>query len=141
MTEVNKRRNVSVLHLMKNNPQLVTLFDIKPRLNPRDTYFGDSVNATCLSYDVKAGETIQYVDFTSLYPTVSKYDKYISQYFGIAQVDVLSPRHLYHPVFPYRTGGKLMFPLCRNVPTFEFKMDASVQIKIKVHIVRFVPQS
>ena len=27
---------------------------------------------------------------------------------------VLLPRALYHPVLPYRTQGKLMFPLCRT---------------------------
>ena len=27
---------------------------------------------------------------------------------------MLPPRDLYHPVFPYRTQGKLMFPLCRT---------------------------
>jgi hypothetical protein len=27
---------------------------------------------------------------------------------------VLPPRALYHPVLPYRTQGKLMFPLCRT---------------------------
>ena len=115
------------------------------------------MNATCLSYDVEADETIQYVDFTFLYPAVNKYDKYmvghpeiivrnlkpISHYFGIAQVDVLPPRHLYLPVLPYRTGGKLMFPLFEAVPTstFKIKMNASAQIKIEFYMVRFVPQS
>ncbi len=30
------------------------------------------------------------------------------------QCQVLPPRGLYHPVLPYRTGGKLLFPLCRT---------------------------
>ena len=74
------------------------------------------MNATCLSYDVEADETIQYVDFTFLYPAVNKYDKYmvghseiivrnlkpISQYFGIAQVDVL--RHVIYITRSSHTG-------------------------------------
>ncbi|XP_041361864.1 uncharacterized protein LOC121377831 [Gigantopelta aegis] len=37
----------------------------------------------------------------------------MDQYFGIAKVKVLPPRRLYHPVLPYRSNGKLKFPLCR----------------------------
>ena len=33
-------------------------------------------------------------------------------YFGLIQCQVLPPRHLYHPVLPYRHEGKLLFPLC-----------------------------
>ena len=37
----------------------------------------------------------------------------IQQYFGLIQCQVLPPRHLYHPVLPYRQEGKLTFsPLC-----------------------------
>ena len=38
----------------------------------------------------------------------------ISEYFGLVKCSVLPPRALYHPVLPYRTQGKLMFPLCRT---------------------------
>ena len=74
------------------------------------------------------GERIKYVDFTSLYPYVNKYCEYprghpkiitnpvrdLSVYFGIAKVKILPPRGLYHPVLPYRSCGKLKFPLCRT---------------------------
>ena len=64
----------------------------------------------------------------SLYPYVNKYSRYpvghpeiitdhfddLGSYFGIAKVKVLSPRGLYHPVLPYRSNGKLKFPLCRT---------------------------
>ena len=67
-----------------------------------------------------------YVDFTSLYPTVHKYDQYpighpeiittnfqaLENYFGIVKLSILPPKKLYHPVFPYRSNGKLMLPLC-----------------------------
>jgi len=38
----------------------------------------------------------------------------LSDYFGLAQCTVLLPTELYHPVLPYRSGGKLTFPLCRK---------------------------
>ena len=84
--------------------------------------------------DESIGEEIQYVDVTSLYPTVNKYDENpighptiithpedqdISHYFGLPKVDVLAPRQLYHPVLPHRSLGKLTFPLCRASVTEE----------------------
>ena len=38
----------------------------------------------------------------------------ISTYFGLIKCTVLPPRGLFHPVLPYRTQGKLMFPLCKS---------------------------
>ena len=38
----------------------------------------------------------------------------ISTYFGLIKCTVLPPRGLFHPVLPYRTPGKLMFPLCKS---------------------------
>ena len=38
----------------------------------------------------------------------------ISTYFGMIKCTVLPPRALLHPVLPYRTQGKLMFPLCKT---------------------------
>jgi hypothetical protein len=38
----------------------------------------------------------------------------ISTYFGLIKCSVLPPRGLFHPVLPYRTQGKLMFPLCNS---------------------------
>ena len=35
----------------------------------------------------------------------------LDQYFGIAKVRILPPRGLYHPLLPYRSNGKLKFPL------------------------------
>lgn len=101
-----------------------------PSLNPRDAFFGGRTNA-CQLYaeaDVNQGEEIRYVDVTSLYPTVNKYDTFpvkypqiitqpvqdIQRYFGIADCTVVPPMYLYHPVLPYRCGGKVTFPLCRQ---------------------------
>ncbi|CAH1240719.1 Hypp6075 [Branchiostoma lanceolatum] len=102
-------------------------------LNPRDAFFGGRTNATKLYAKVTPGrgETIEYVDFTSLYPYVNKYGRYptghadiivqnfkdVSAYFGVVKCKVLAPRKLYHPVLPDRVGDKLMFHLCRACAT------------------------
>ena len=99
-------------------------------LQPRDAFFGGRTNAVKLHHRVTApGETIKYQDVTSLYPWVNKYGTYpiqhptiitqidhvdISRYFGVAKVTVQPPYGLYHPVLPWRSGGKLTFPLCRT---------------------------
>ena len=38
----------------------------------------------------------------------------ISSYFGLIKCTVLPPRGLLHPVLPYPTQNKLMFPLCKT---------------------------
>jgi hypothetical protein len=38
-------------------------------------------------------------------------------YFGLVKCEVLPPRGLFHPVLPYRSRGKLLFPLCRVCAT------------------------
>lgn len=64
----------------------------------------------------------------SLYPWTNKYCSYplghgeiisdnfgpLEQYFGLVKCTVLPPRGLYHPVLPYRSNNKLLFPLCRT---------------------------
>ena len=70
----------------------------------------------------------RYVDFTSLYPWCNKSTEVvvghpeiitenfddISTYFGLIKCTVLPPKGLLHPVLPYRTKDKLMFPLCKT---------------------------
>ena len=67
---------------------------------------------------------------TSLYPWVNKYslyptghptvitqfvdDTHLKDYFGLVKLTIRPPRGLYHPVLPFRHGGKLTFPLCRT---------------------------
>jgi hypothetical protein len=100
---------------------------VDDRLNCRDGFFGGRVNATKLHYKVKEGEEIRYIDFTSLYPFINKTCRYpvshptvqtrgpfkeISEYFGMAYVEVLPPRGLYHPVLPFRWNNRLLFGLC-----------------------------
>ncbi|MET0103898.1 MAG: DNA polymerase, partial [Sedimenticola sp.] len=123
-------------HQLDRDPDLKTYvdqLDLAERLDPRDSFFGGRTNASQLRYNTAGEEQIKYVDFTSLYPWVNKYAEYpvghpkiitkdfddLSEYFGIAKVKVLPPRQLYHPVLPYRSNGKLKFPLCRTCADIE----------------------
>ena len=36
----------------------------------------------------------------------------LSDYYGIAKVDIVPPDEFFNPVLPYRSGGKFTFPLC-----------------------------
>ena len=109
--------------------RLVQSFDLAPRLQPRDAFFGGRTNAIKLYHVVQDGEKIYYLDFTSLYPWTNKNCLYpvghpvvihepdttdIGSYFGLVKCKILPPYGLYHPVLPYRSGGKLTFPLCRT---------------------------
>ena len=104
-------------------------FEIVTPLEPREAFFGSRTGATTLYAKAGEGEEISYVDFTSLYPSINKHGTYpvgfpvtylnpadqnIFNYFGIAQVDILAPDRLFHPVLRVREGGKLTFPLCRS---------------------------
>ncbi|MES9881304.1 MAG: DNA polymerase, partial [Sedimenticola sp.] len=109
-----------------NLKMFVKNLDVQSRLDPRDSFFGGRTNATKLRCEVTGEDKMKYVDFCSLYPYVNAYSRYpvghpeiftsefrpLTDYFGIAKVTVLPPRGLYHPVLPYRSGGKLKFPLC-----------------------------
>lgn len=97
------------------------------RLNPRDAFFGGRTNAVKLYHKVDEVEKIHYIDYTSLYPFINKTVRYpighpvivtepesndISGYFGLIKCKVVAPFGLYHPVLPFRSQGKLLFPLC-----------------------------
>lgn len=115
----------------KTNPQLKAVLknlEMVPPLNPREAFYGGRTGAVHLHCKVQDPDIIKYSDVTSLYPWVNKYKEYpvcfpliytnpwdqeIHHYFGTAQVDILHPEMLFHPVLLYRAGGKLTFPLCR----------------------------
>ena len=120
--------------LSKHDPRLIqflhTLEIVEP-LDPRHAFYGGRTGATCLYHktDEAKGEKVHYIDVTSEYPWVNKYRTYpvgrpqiltspqiadLSDYYGIAKVDIVPPEELFNPVLPYRSGGKLTFPLCRT---------------------------
>ena len=117
--------------IYQNDPELrhyLQNLDITDGLDPGESFFGGRTNASQLYYRTKETEQIKYVDFTSLYPWVNKTCQYpvghpevitsdfqdLDHYFGIAKVRILPPRGLYHPMLPYRSNGKLKFPLCQT---------------------------
>ena len=114
----------------KTDPELQAFLqelEMVPPLNPRDAFYGGRTGAVALHCKVEDPDLIKYADVTSLYPWFNKYmecpvrfpliytnprDQDIHHYFGVAKVDILAPEFLFHPVLPYRAGGKLTFPLC-----------------------------
>ena len=103
-------------------------FEVVDSLEPRDAFCGGRRNAAKLFHECQDEEKIRYLDFTSLHPWCNKNTltvvghpqiitenfQEISAYFGFIKCTVLPPRRLFHPVLPYRTQGKLMFPLCKT---------------------------
>jgi len=85
-----------------------------------------------LHYKARKIETIQYVDFMSLYPYICKYFKFpvghpiihvgdackdieaCLRMDGLIKCSILPPEKLYHPVLPFSFNNKLMFCLCRT---------------------------
>ncbi|KAK3704771.1 hypothetical protein QZH41_009498 [Actinostola sp. cb2023] len=95
-------------------------------LNPREGLFGGRTNALKLYFKCPEGSRVDYVDFTSLYPSVMLsggaytvghptlirrdfQTPLTDQYYGLNKVKVLPPRHLYIPVLPAHIQKKLMF--------------------------------
>ena len=115
------KRNVEAQAMKKR-------FSEVDRLEPRNAFFGGRTNAIKLYHScTEPGEEIRYVDFTSLYPYVCKYGKYPvghpeiylggdipEQVEGLMKCTILPPQNLHHPLLPYRSHGKLVFPLCRT---------------------------
>jgi hypothetical protein len=97
-------------------------------LDPRDALYGGRTNAIKLMHSIGLGEVIKYVDVKSLYPYVNKWGRYplghpdiitgqfksLTEYEGLVKCTLLPPREIFLPPLPYRTGGKLTFPLCRS---------------------------
>ena len=97
----------------KTDPELqlfLKSFELVPPMDQRDAFFGKRTGATTLYARAENGEEVDYKDFTSLYPSIKKYGTYpvgfpethfnpadqnIFNYFGIAQVDILTPEHLF----------------------------------------------
>jgi hypothetical protein len=101
-------------------------------LRTRDALYGGRTEGMCLHRVARDDETIQYVDVMSLYPYVCKYymmpvghpkihvgdacediDRCMKME-GLIKCEIVPPKHLYHPVLPYRHDHKLLFCLCRS---------------------------
>ena len=54
--------------IKKNLADFADQYDILPRLDPRDLFFGNRTNAMKLYHVAKAWNKIGYVDVCSLYP-------------------------------------------------------------------------
>ncbi|XP_074661604.1 uncharacterized protein LOC141914236 [Tubulanus polymorphus] len=108
----------------KSFVERVTVFD---PLEPRKCFYGGRTNAIKLHHKIVDDEKIRYIDICSLYPYVNSRCSYpighpdvitenfrgdISEYYGLIKCSILPPRGLFLPVLPYRSGGKLTFPLC-----------------------------
>lgn len=115
-------------------------FSVTERLRMRDAFYGGRTGLTklytCVGSDDVA--SIEYKDFTSLYPFVNKnggtikpypihHPKILTSldqdlgttlepYYGFVYLDILPPNDLYVAPLPYRTknGKRLLFPLCRT---------------------------
>ena len=139
--------------MVRDNERLrdqIEEWDIKPRLDPRNAFFGGRTNAVKLYHKVSDESSTQkqkpwhkkpkigYIDVTSLYPTVLKYDEFVighpeviikpetlnvASYRGLVFCKVRPPRQLYHPCLPVRIKGKLMFPLCMSCAINERNVD------------------
>jgi hypothetical protein len=101
--------------------------------DPRSFYFGGRVNAIVLKDQCEDGFEMKYMDYTSLYPSVMKNDRYgfghpeitkypidkppetdIKDFFGLVTCEILPPAKLHIPIIPARCRGKLYFPLCQT---------------------------
>jgi hypothetical protein len=60
----------------KDNPDLMTDIDIEPCITLNDCYFGGRTNALVLHKKFEGEERGYYLDFTSLYPAVLKYNRF-----------------------------------------------------------------
>ncbi|XP_013411740.1 uncharacterized protein LOC106174630 [Lingula anatina] len=108
--------------------EIVDSVNVVDCIDPREAFYGGRTNAVKLFCQADQGQKIRYIDVCSLYPYVNKYKPYplchptiitenfgpLSEYEGLVKCTILPPHGLYHPVLPYRSQGKLTFPLCRT---------------------------
>lgn len=119
--------------IVEHKPELLTHpVVMNTPLNTRDALYGGRTEAMRLHYKANDEETIEYCDVMSLYPYVCKYFKFpighptihvgdacknveaCLRMDGLMKCAIVPPKHLYHPVLPYRHKGKLLFCLCRS---------------------------
>lgn len=114
----------------------------QPVVNPYNPLFRFTEMFTCISAELLLqttqnmklklcgpdiyGRNGEKSDSTSMYPTIQATEQYpvgdpqiihkdfdsIDNYFGFVKSTVFPLKGLFHPVVPYRSNGKLMFPQC-----------------------------
>ena len=129
-------------YLKAKGSSLARPLSVTGRLRLRDAFYGGRTGLTKLYTCVGVEDgvaSIQYKDFTSLYPYVNKncgsalkpypthHPKILTSldqdlgttlepYYGFVLLDILPPTDMYVGPLPYRTknGKRLLFPLCRT---------------------------
>ena len=120
---------------LKKDPEMKAYFDsifIPGPMDPRDALYGGRTNATKLYHKFKNGDKGKYGDVCSLYPATCMFDSFplghpiqitenfkpinkdSKPYKGLIECKILPPRRLLHPLLPYRSKKKTLFPLCRT---------------------------
>ena len=132
-----KENKTSLKQEIEKHPQLEKTFPI----NMHNALYRGRTSPICLSKDVfsKKGSKIFYIDFNSLYPfiqhekefpinhpkTITDKKECLNQLtklikktssdkdrLGFAKCTILPPKKLFIPTLPFRSNGKLLFPLC-----------------------------
>lgn len=97
------------------------LKDLEP-LNPGHAFYSGRTGGACLYHKTEKtkGEKAHYTDVISEYPWVNKYGTYpvghpkifanpescdVSEYYGLAKIDIPLPTELFNLILPYRSGG------------------------------------
>lgn len=122
----------------KEIANFVSKQNIVSPLNPTYAFFGGRTNAIKLYEGINDNEEVQYMNITSLCPSVNKNAEYpegypefidqpgtfdISPYFGLVKCRIVPLYGLYHPVLPNRHDGKLTSPLCWKCMEEDFKQS------------------
>ncbi len=109
---VGGRTNACCLHYICSSDERIDYVDacsLYPTVNKYDKYPVGHPKIIVTASSVSQTPTVSF----ELEPTVRA--KLVrGEYLGLVKCRVVPPRHLFHPVLPYRSKGKLMFPLCRS---------------------------
>ena len=117
------------IELKKKDDEIKAFVENLTKTSPlevRNCLYGGRTNAFKLFHNCSNDEFINYIDVTSLYPYVQKYEKYIighpiiitenfdysiNAYFGAIKCKILAPKKLHFPVLPFRYKGKMIIYL------------------------------
>ena len=149
MEEVWECQWTSIKQHMKNRKKLEEQAR-NQNIAVRDALFWGRTEGFKSYYCCNSDEKIHYFDVVSLYPTVNALDKYpigfghyetyktVDEFlfaldhdicFGLAKVNIVSPKNLYVPVLPDRSKGKLLFHLDRTTIELKKAVEKGYDIK------------